>query len=178
MNEPAALLVEQVLPRAPVRQWVITFPIEVRYRLAYDPWKSPKGDDERLCSAVLGRFLRAVSSWYRRKARQVGYAGGRTGSVTVIQRASGDLRVNPHFHAIVLDGVFVEDDDGGPPVFVETPRPADDEIKKLVETVASRVIRHLVQRGVLDENFCATCSGPRSPTTGCVGSMTTSCFSR
>jgi hypothetical protein len=72
MNETAALLVDHVLPHAPVRQWVITFPIELRYRLAYDPWKSPKGDDEHLCSAVLGLFLRAVSAWYRRHARQAG----------------------------------------------------------------------------------------------------------
>ncbi|MBN2361374.1 MAG: hypothetical protein JXR83_18125 [Deltaproteobacteria bacterium] len=97
MNETAAILVDHVLPRAPMRQWVITFPIELRYRLAYD---------EILCSSVLGIFLRAVSSWYRRKASRLGYAGGRTGSVTVIQRASSDLRINPHFHALVLDFVL------------------------------------------------------------------------
>ncbi|MFH1807623.1 MAG: transposase zinc-binding domain-containing protein, partial [Pseudomonadota bacterium] len=36
MNESAALLVEHVLPPVPVRQWVLTLPIELRYRLAYD----------------------------------------------------------------------------------------------------------------------------------------------
>jgi hypothetical protein len=31
---------------------------------------------------------------------------GETGTVTVIQRANSDLRLNPHLHTIFLDGVY------------------------------------------------------------------------
>ena len=103
----------------------------------------------------MGLFLRAVAAWYRRRARQLGHPGGRTGSVTVVQRASSDLRINPHFHALLLDGVYIEDGGGEAPRFVETPPPTDAEIKQLVETVAARTIRLLVRRGLLDETSCA-----------------------
>ncbi len=35
-------------------------------------------------------------------------AGGRSGAVNFIQRFDSALRLNVHFHALVLDGVFVE----------------------------------------------------------------------
>jgi hypothetical protein len=146
MNETAALLVDHVLPPVPVRQWVLTLPIELRYRLAYDG---------RLCSDVLTVFQRAVSGWYRRRASELGYSGGHTGAVTVIQCANSDLRLAPHFHSLLLDGVYVGDGMSETPLFVETPTPTDGEIKKLVETIAGRVIRLLARRGVLGDDVAA-----------------------
>lgn len=35
---------------------------------------------------------------------------GRSGCVTVIQRFGGALNLNVHFHTLVLDGVFTEDE--------------------------------------------------------------------
>jgi hypothetical protein len=37
---------------------------------------------------------------------------GQSGAVTVVQRVSSDLRLNPHCHSIVLGGVFVPKEDG------------------------------------------------------------------
>ncbi len=34
--------------------------------------------------------------------------GGKTGSVTVLQRANSDLRLNPQYQQIALDGVYTE----------------------------------------------------------------------
>lgn len=48
MGERAAHLVDGVLGSLPVRQWVLTLPFRLRYRLAYD---------HRLCRAVLGVFV-------------------------------------------------------------------------------------------------------------------------
>jgi hypothetical protein len=145
MSETAALLVDHVLPGVPIRQWVLTVPIELRYRLAYDG---------KLCGEVLAVFLRAVMGWYRKQGKALGCPGGKTGAFTVIQRASSDLRLNPHLHSLVLDGVYLDQGDDEPPLFIETPRPTDDDIRSLTETVASRVIRLLVRRGVLDETSC------------------------
>src|SRR5438034_9914822 len=36
MADTAAHLVDRVFPRVPVRQWVLSFPYDLRYRLAYD----------------------------------------------------------------------------------------------------------------------------------------------
>ena len=47
MAEHAASLVDEVLPRVPVRQWVLTLPYRLRYRLAWD---------HVLCRAVLGVY--------------------------------------------------------------------------------------------------------------------------
>ena len=38
MTEIAAHLVDEVIPEVPVRQWVLTFPHDIRYLLA---WNSP-----------------------------------------------------------------------------------------------------------------------------------------
>jgi len=35
MADTAARLVDRVFPRVPVRQWVLSFPHDLRYRLAY-----------------------------------------------------------------------------------------------------------------------------------------------
>ena len=37
MNEAAAWLVDQVIPRVPVRQWVLSFPIPLRSLFAVHP---------------------------------------------------------------------------------------------------------------------------------------------
>ncbi len=60
MADTAAHLVDRVLPEVPVRQWVLSLPFALRYRLAFD---GP------LTSAVLGLFVRAVFASLRRRAR-------------------------------------------------------------------------------------------------------------
>jgi hypothetical protein len=35
-----------------------------------------------------------------------------SGTVTVVQRTSSDLRCNPHLHIVAIDGVFAEQADG------------------------------------------------------------------
>jgi len=36
------------------------------------------------------------------------------GLLTVIQRSSGDMRLNPHLHVVALDGLYVAEPDGQP----------------------------------------------------------------
>ena len=36
MTDMAARLTDAVLPAVPVRQWVLSLPLEIRYHLAYD----------------------------------------------------------------------------------------------------------------------------------------------
>jgi len=79
MTERAAHLMDAVLPRVPVRQWVLTVPYRLRYRLAWN---------HGLSRAVLRVYTRVLLDVYARGARARGVPGGRTGSVTVMQRAA------------------------------------------------------------------------------------------
>jgi len=144
MADTAAHLVDRVFPEAPVRQWVLTLPIALRYRMAYDA---------NLTSAVLREFLRAIFGSLRRRAR----SGGRRirypqcGSVTFIQRAGDALNLNVHFHALVLDGVYDFDDPGGP-CFILLPPPDDEEVLRVVSRFAERLRRLLTREGLGDDS--------------------------
>jgi hypothetical protein len=141
MAERAAHLVEAVLPTVPVRQWVLTVPPRLRYRLAFD---------HTLCRAAVGVFVRAVLGWYRRRARRAGWADGHSGWVTVIQRFGSGLQLNVHGHALVVDGVFTEAADGTLR-FHPAPPPSDVEVARLVASIRTRVLRLLRRRAVLAE---------------------------
>jgi hypothetical protein len=83
MADTAAHLVDRVLPRVPVRQWVLTLPFALRYRLAYD---APLTGD------VLRIFVRAVFASLRRRARKRRpIANPQCGAVTFVQRFGGAL---------------------------------------------------------------------------------------
>jgi hypothetical protein len=140
MSDTAARLVDDVFPKdVPVRQWVLSLPMEIRYRLAHDG---------KLLSDVLAVFLRVVRGWYQRQAKGSGYRDTRFGSVTFAQRFGSSLNLNPHFHTLALDGVYAESD--GEPQFHLAPILTDEDVCWIVETTAHRVIRLLERRGVLD----------------------------
>jgi putative transposase len=116
MTERVAHLVDAVLPWVPVRQWVLTVPYRLRYQMAWN---------HGLSRAVLHVYTRVLLDAYARGARERGLAGGQTGMVTALQRAGSGLNVNPHFHTLVLDGVFAEDAGGAlvqPISFAQAPR--------------------------------------------------------
>ena len=138
MAEQAAHLVDAVLPWVPVRQWVLTVPHRLRYRLAFD---------HALCRTVLGVFVRAVLGWYRRRARRAGIADGRSGTVTVVQRFGSGLELNVHFHVLGLDGVFALAADGTMR-FHRVEAPTDADIARLVGAIARRLGRLLARRGL------------------------------
>src|SRR3989475_6948181 len=138
MAEQAAHLVDHVLPRVPLRQWVLTLPHRLRYLLAYN---------HALCRAVLGVAVRAVLGFYRRRAARTGVRDGRSGAVTVIQRFGGGLQLNVHFHTLLLDGVFAEGEDGSLDFHAAEP-PSDEEVARLLATIYRRVQRLLARRGL------------------------------
>jgi len=141
MADTSARLVDDVFsPNAPVRQWVLSLPMQIRYRLSYD---------SKLLSAVLRIFLGVVREWYRKKGKELGIADCKGGSVTFAQRFGSALNLNPHFHALVLDGVFNAKNN----VFHEAPVLRDEDVKEIVEKIAHRVIRLLRRRGILDDDF-------------------------
>lgn len=52
-----------------------------------------------------------VRQWVLSVPRALRY---RSGAVTFIQRFSDALNLDPHFHVLALDGIYVEEGDGPP----------------------------------------------------------------
>jgi hypothetical protein len=141
MAEASANLVDHVLPRVPLRQFVFTVPFELRARLAYDG---------KLLGAVGRIFVDSVLGFYRRTMRDLFRVGiGQSGAVTVVQRVSSDLRLNPHFHSIVLDGVFVPNEEGTL-AFHRLPSLSNIDVAELLQTIRVRVLALLERRGVIE----------------------------
>src|SRR5690606_36116531 len=112
MVESAALLVDEVFPVRPIRQWVLTVPFPLRFLFAAYP---------DLMGRVLGIVTRAISTHL---AHQAGLTRkeAHTGAVSLIQRFGSALNLNIHFHMLFLDGVYVQDD-AGHYGFLRTPPP-------------------------------------------------------
>ena len=139
MSHTAAHLVDEVLPAVPVRQWVLSLPIPLRFTLARNPW---------LRKRVLRIFLRAVFSWYTARARAEGAPSGQTGGVVVCQEFGSAINLNLHFHALVFDGTFAADAHGEV-AFHATRAPTTEEIVALVAQVHARIDRLLLRLGLL-----------------------------
>jgi hypothetical protein len=60
-----------------------------------------------LFSALTRLFVESVERLYEQRAVRRGALGAaKSGAVTVVQRTSGDLRLNPHLHVVFLDGAY------------------------------------------------------------------------
>jgi len=97
MADTSKHLVEEVLPNAPIRQWVLSMPYAHRFILS---------SDQKLLSTTLQVFHRAITTHYLKKAKTKKLTLPKTGAVTVIQRFGGALNLNIHFHSLYLDGVY------------------------------------------------------------------------
>ena len=139
MADTAAHLVDHVLPRAPYRQWVVTVPKALRLRLARDPgWTTWVGN----------LAVRAIGAWQRRIARQRGLRAPRTGAITFVQRFGGLVNLNVHFHLLVPDGVFVDDDDRL--AFAPHPVPTSADVLAILDRIVRRIARRLADEACDD----------------------------
>src|SRR5438132_5191746 len=138
MADTAAHLVDRVFPHVPARQWVLSLPFALRYRLAYD---------SELVTAVLGVFIRALFGLYRRMARDYGIEQTQCGAVTFVQRFGSSANLNLHFHVICTDGVYAPGLDGKPEFFALRP-PENGEVRELAQLLAKRIPALLIRRGV------------------------------
>jgi hypothetical protein len=139
MAQTAANLVDHVLPATPLRQFVITFPFELRARLAYDG---------KLLGAVTRIAIDSLLGFYKRRMRDEDGVVGQSGAVSVVQRVNSDLRLNPHLHAILLDGVFVANN--GSPVFHPLTHLDDSDLADLLQVIRVRLVNFLLRRGIVD----------------------------
>ncbi len=141
MAESAALLVDEVLPEQPIRQWVLSFPFQLRFLFASRP---------ELMGRVPGIVYRAISSHLIKKS---GYTrkNAPTGAVTLIQRFGSALNLNVHFHMLFLDGVYTPTP-WGKSRFHRTNAPGQQELVALVHTISHRFAGFLEREGILERD--------------------------
>jgi hypothetical protein len=139
MVETAAHLVDHVIPRVPVRQWVLTVPKRVRYFLQRTP---------KMFSGVLRVFMRAVETTLRRHSPGAP-KNSRFGSVAFLHRSGSSLNEHPHLHSTATDGVFAPDEDGQARFFPATDM-TPDTIRSLQEKLRIRILRYIERHGCLD----------------------------
>ena len=137
MAERAAHLVDRVLPAVGIRQWVLTLPWGRRLLLARHP-----GQIRR----VLGIATAEIFQWVRHDLARRGLGGGQTGSVTVVQRFGSALRLNVHFHILVLDGCYSESA-GGQLTFHRAHKPTTADVQQLVTRIAVAAERVFAKAG-------------------------------
>src|SRR5438034_9833631 len=61
---------------------------------------------------------------------------------------SSDLKLNPHLHAVFLDGVYVPVRDGTPE-FHALPRLSTTDVADALQVARARILRYLERRGVI-----------------------------
>ena len=136
MSELAAFLVDEVFPRVPIRQIVLSFPFPLRFWMAKNP---------KLQSEILTITIRAISGLLKKKAKRNGIKGKlEYAVVTVIQKFGGSINVNPHYHMLWVDGLY--DVSGANAIFHEL-TPTNNDIINLVEMLSQRILRSLKRKG-------------------------------
>lgn len=126
MVDSAAHLVDEVLPKRPIRQWVLSVPYPLRYLFATNP---------KVMSQVLTIVHRVISTFLIKRARMTVKSGAQSGAVTLIQRFGSALNLNPHFHMLYLNGVY---DAKGYFWPVKPQNKGHDKRHKMAEQAASR----------------------------------------
>lgn len=126
--ETSAHLTDHVLPRLPVRLWVLSVPKRLCYHLHHDR--------KALSSAL--RIFDAVEQHLRTHSPGTG-PKARTGAVAFIHRFGSSLNEHTHFH-VVIDGVFEPDPEQGARFIEMEELDADD----------AEAVQAFVRRGLLD----------------------------
>jgi len=144
MADVAVHLEERVLPRVPIRHWICSLPWGLRALLGYD---------RKLCAEVVSGFMKEVDRSLRWRAKRehglTSMSQAFTGAVVAVQRTDSALRLNVHLHALVLDGVYVhQDDDARRPLkFLELGNPTHEDIAEVARRAAARVEKILRAHG-------------------------------
>jgi len=151
MTATAAHLVDNVFPRhVPVRQWVLSLPIRLRYRLAYD---------KELCAKAINLFVREVFRWYRWCAKVEldldSVSEAKCGSVTFVQRFDSAVRLNVHLHMLALDGVYVRDEEDGSFTFYSLPEPTTEDVARVAGWARDKILELVGEHGLGADDYDA-----------------------
>ena len=141
MAEAATHLAHHVLPLVPYRQFVVSFPIPMRYWLH---------TNKRFATEVFGVVTKEIHRYYLSKAHGAGINDAVPGSIAYTQRWGSALNLNPHLHLLCIDGVYTRYGDVAR--FRNLESINDEEVESLVERIANRVRSLCIKRGYLNKD--------------------------
>lgn len=138
MAETSEHLLEYVLPFAPYRQFVVSFPFPLRFWLQ---------TNRKLYQKVHSLVIKRLHGFYRKKAHSQGILDPVPGTISFTQRWGSALNLNPHMHVLSLDGVYhmVQDK----PRFELLSSISDEEVQNIITQISHDVIGYLRKRGFL-----------------------------
>jgi len=146
MAATAAHLVDSVIPRVPMRQWVLALPKRLRPALR---------NHAALATRVLRIFIGSIQRELRRSAAAPVHA--RLGAVSFLQRFGSSLNEHWHYHCCVSDGVFAAAD-GQTLAFVPATVDAD-RVARVQARVRRRVLAAYCRHGVLSTEDAENMAG-------------------
>jgi hypothetical protein len=142
MSETAAHLVDSVLPMKNIRQWVISFPFQIRLCLA-------------VRSKIMAKALEithvAISNYYHKKVG-LKKSDAKTGAVTLIQRFGGSLNLNVHFHQLFIDGSYELGPQGEPLDFYTADPPTKPELDQVLKQIIKRLTNYLEKQKIITKD--------------------------
>jgi hypothetical protein len=142
MAETSAHLIENVLPLVPYRQFVLSFPIPLRYWL---------NSNRKLFAKIHSIVIRQTHRYYRKKALALGLKEPVPGSISFTQRWGSACNLNPHLHILCPDGVYYwnKHDEAR---FAKLSVISNDEVATLITAISTKVRAYLVKCGYLDKD--------------------------
>ena len=141
MAEAATHLTDHVLPLAPYRQYVVSFPIPLRYWLH---------TNKRFAAEVYAIVTKAIHCSYTDKAIALGIKDPAPGTISFLQRWGSAVNLNPHLHIIALDGVYTRY--GALARFRNLDAITDDEVATLIQAISTKVMALCIRRGYLSKD--------------------------
>ena len=158
MVEHAALLVDEILPEAPYRQWVLSVPFQLRFLFASKP---------EVMSKALGIVYRTIATHLVLAAGHT-HDTAHTGAITFIQRFGSALNLNVHFHMLFLDGVYVGNK-ANKLTFKQVNAPTNDQLQTGLQAAVStqtherkkldRISRYIARPAIPEPRLSLTKSG-------------------
>ena len=140
MVEASTHLVENVLPVVPYRQFVVSFPIPMRYWLQAN---------RKLYAKIHKIIITQIHRYYMDKAKAKAIKDPKAGSISFTQRWGSALNLNVHCHILCPDGVYTAIN--GKPRFRNLGSISDDEVAALIDRIAEAVMHFLKRQGYLDK---------------------------
>ena len=138
MAETAAHLVDHVIPRVPVRQWVLSFPIPLRILLAAHP---------ELLSALLQIIHRVIASFLinnrESNAARLTAARSRLSSASVPPPSSTSICIAWCSMACIAAALACQ--------FHAARATSNDELQTLLNRIIQRILKRLTRTGQLIE---------------------------
>ena len=139
MAEAATHLVSNVLPYAPYRQFVLSFPIAMRYWLQ---------SNRKLYAKIHAIAIKYIHRYYKTKALGQGLKDPTPGTISFTQRWGSALNLNPHMHVLAVDGVYTTTSNGATR-FNHVDDMSDKDVAELVSAISKAVVRFFVKQGYL-----------------------------